>query len=394
MAELNALRTQIQNLQTLIQATEARQREFEQFYPIQTTTEYRDIETTIGNGDQIQLESYRSIPEFSGNKNQYRSWRNQVIRRMNLINDFQTHVKYEAALGIIRSKITGPASDVLTNNKTAYNIMAIIEQLDNSYTDQRPLYIIEAEMVSIIQANKTLQEFYDAINQALNMVISKIVMSYRTINEQQPLVKEAQQKAIRTFIMGLKSQATKNILYGNKPKTLIEAYTTAQTVYYDNQYLHLDRQKEPPKGEQKIYQTRPQRQQVSFGKYYTNMQPTHNFASGPNVNMNCNQPTQYASQPKEQPEQKKMDTPYRFKQNQNWRQQDTQNKGQQWRENYTARQQIQQPQKMRINQIQDIEPDQNEDHEDEEYNEIPDDLISNSSNRTEKDSTSSAFLDE
>lgn len=79
-------------------------------------TQYEDITTKITTGEQIQLESYRTIPVFNGDKNQYRSWRNQVVRRMDMIKNFTMHPKYEAALGIIRSKITGPASDVLTNN--------------------------------------------------------------------------------------------------------------------------------------------------------------------------------------------------------------------------------------------------------------------------------------
>lgn len=34
-----------------------------------------------------------------------------------MIDDFKTHAKYEAALGIIRAKITGAASNILTNIK-------------------------------------------------------------------------------------------------------------------------------------------------------------------------------------------------------------------------------------------------------------------------------------
>lgn len=63
--------------------------------------------------------------------------------------DFKTHPKYEAALGIIRAKLTGAAPNVLTNNKTAYNIDAILRTFDSSFADHRPLYVLEAEMTSI-----------------------------------------------------------------------------------------------------------------------------------------------------------------------------------------------------------------------------------------------------
>lgn len=192
---MEQVQEQLQQILMQLRASEERQRaceeqiaNFNQHYPVKAVVQYEDIATTITSGDQIQLESYRSIPEFNGNKGQYRSWRNQVVRRMQMIDNFRTHPKYEAALGIIRSKITGPASDVLTNNKTAYNAEAIIARLDLSYADQRPLYVIEAEMTNIKQMSKTLQEYYDAINQALNLVISKIVMTYRQVDEQKSLI--------------------------------------------------------------------------------------------------------------------------------------------------------------------------------------------------------------
>lgn len=177
--------------------------------------EDEDIVAELTSGDQIQLESYKSIPEFSGIRGTYRPWRNQVARRMKMIDVFKTHPKYEAALGIVRSKITGTASNVLTNNKTAYNIIAILKTLDSSYADKRPLYVVEAEMTSIKQLGKNLQEYHDAINEALHLVISKIVHAYGLVEEQRSLVAEAQIKAVRTFIVGLRSQMMRHIIWSN-----------------------------------------------------------------------------------------------------------------------------------------------------------------------------------
>lgn len=58
----------------------------------------------------------------------------------------------------IKNHRTNIGRSVLTNNKTAYNIDAMIERLDATYADQRPLYIVEAEMTSIKQMGKSLQE--------------------------------------------------------------------------------------------------------------------------------------------------------------------------------------------------------------------------------------------
>lgn len=222
--------------------------EFEQHDVNIYNSDETDITPDIPSGDQIQLESYKAIPEFSGKQHEYRSWRNQVAQRMKIIDKFQTHVKYEAALAIVRAKITGAAADILTNNKTPYNIRSIIRILDSAYTDQRPLYAIEAQMVAIKQNEKSLREFYNTINFALNAILTKIAMTYKDINEQRSLTAEAQKKAIRTFIVGLKFRMMRHILYGQQPKTLQEAYAIAQTVFYDNEHLQLEQCAIFPKG--------------------------------------------------------------------------------------------------------------------------------------------------
>lgn len=135
-----------------------------------TVTEYKDIEPTYTSGDAIQLDAFKVLHEFNGDKKTYRSWRTQVSKLMKQIEIYMTHPKYAAALSIIRAKISGAASDILINNNTAHNIDAIIDRLDFSYADQRPLYVIESEMTDKRQGGKSLQEFYDEINQALNMV--------------------------------------------------------------------------------------------------------------------------------------------------------------------------------------------------------------------------------
>lgn len=145
----------------------------------------------------------------------------------------------------------------MINNNTAHNIDAIVDRLDFSYADQRPLYVIESEMTMIKQRSKTLQEYYDEINQALNMVLTKITMSYKVAAEQRSLIAESQQKAIRTFITGLNSTLIRTTLYGNMPKTLAQAFAIAQTIQYDNLHLQLDHQfknQEHPKDMKKNFE--------------------------------------------------------------------------------------------------------------------------------------------
>lgn len=337
--QLNEVRDQLQEVLTKLQASEERQKLFEEqissfndnpnFGNERAEEEDEDIEPVITTGDQIQLESYKSIPEFSGIRGTYRPWRNQVARRMKMIDSFKKHLKYEAALGIIRSKVTGAASNVLTNNKTAYNIVAILRTLDSSFADRRPLYVVEAEM------NKNLREYHDAINEALNLVISKIVSAYKLEAEQRSLVAEAQRKAVRTFMVGLRSQMMRNIIYGRTPETLAEAFAIAQTVYYDHQYTE------------------------SSSKF--------------NPNTTYNKPMQNPVQPRfnNKPEEKPATM--------------NENKREKWRPTNT-----QQPNRFqKINQVQESESISNNDDDEDLCDAIPDDLISNA---THESDTASAFL--
>lgn len=396
---LEDIQTQIEEVLTRLQVSENKievltnlqTSDEERSFPTLRTTTYEDITARIESGDQIQLESYKSIPVFDGDKTKYQSWRNQVTRRMKMIENFKGHAKYEAALGIVRAKITGSASDTLTNNQTAYNIDAIIERLDASYADQRPLYIIEAEMESIKQYGKSLQEYHDSINQALNLYISKITLSYESEDQRKVLTNQAQIKAIRTFIIGLKSRAMRNILYGGKYATLAQVYTTAQTVYYDDQYLQLDQICDNNK-----QHMRPRNQPLSMQhkpiQFYSNVQPQVQNVPKFNVTMGCNQPQQKAFQSTNKPEPMEIDNSNRFRQQTNFRQPNQPMNAPQKRENTSGRN-IQWPNKMqRVNQVIDSEPNPNEGYEGDLCDTIPDDLLSNASHISKKSDTASAFL--
>lgn len=273
MATLLAINTTLQENLARLEAT---QTTFQRGNAV-TVVEHTDIEPLYTTGDNIQLDAFKVIHEFNGDKRVYRSWRTQVIRLMQQISEFKTHPKYAAALSIVRAKITGAASDILINNNTAHNIDAMIDRLDFSYADQRPLYVIEAEMTNIKQGSKTLQEFYDHVNQALNMVLTKITMTYKETAEQKSLITESQGKAIRTFMTGLNSALIRSTLYGSMPKSLSQAFAIAQTIQYDNQHLQLEfKTSEPPRSVKKI-EAKP-----NFNPNFRYQQPSKpNFANDP-----------------------------------------------------------------------------------------------------------------
>lgn len=374
---LQAMAEQIRQVMIQLQASEIKREELEKrmenmypndrAIPVDGDCNEPDIEPELTSGDQIQLESYKAIPEYSGKQYEYRSWRNQVARRMRIINKFQKHPKYEAALGIIRAKITGAAADILTNNKTPYNIICILQTLDKAYTDQRPLYAIEAELVSIKQDDKTLHEYHNTINFALNAVIAKIITSYNKPDEQRSLIAETQKKAIRTFIVGLKFRMMRHILYGQQPTTLSEAYTIAQTVFYDNEQLQLEQcslgtrnqSQQQRKNNMNNNVNRNEWNQPRFNNYKANEwnpprfnnyktnewnQPRFNNYNANEWNQPRNNNNYNAPEPME------IDGSNRTRQT-NWRQQEAPQK----RDYNSSRQRFEQPQKaQRMNQLMDI----------------------------------------
>lgn len=225
---------------------------FNQFQNTPMPMEYDDAQVDYNNGNEIKLDSFKALPTSNGDKAKYRSWISLVEKMFNSIQNFNRHPNYVAALDIVRAKIIiDGASGLLENNYTKRNIGAILSRLDFSYADQRPLYVIEPEMTSIKQGNRTLHEFYDSINQALNLVVSKINMTYLNEASQKDMLKEANQKAIRTFIMGSNNQFIRSTLYGDSPKTIAQAYAIAQIIFYENQHLDSDHHTEKHQNERK-----------------------------------------------------------------------------------------------------------------------------------------------
>lgn len=376
---LHALVAQIQQLSMQLQASEIKREEVEKkieiMYsndqsirekasPVGGNCDEKDIKPKITSGEQIQLESYKAIPEFSGKQHEYGSWRNQVARRMYIIDEFKDHPKYEAALAIIRAKITGAAADVLTNNKTPYHIACILRTLDATYTDQRPLYIIEAELVSIKQNDKNLQQYYNTINFALNALIAKITSIYKGKDEQRALLIEAQRKAIRTFVAGLKSQTTRYILYGQKPITLQEAYTAARTVFYDNEHLQLERCPIMPRG-----------QSQQRGMQFTNQIKPQNQWYQDNRANQWNRPMGY-----NKTESMEVEHSNRMRQS-NWRQPEVAHKVE-YNPSRNRFEQQQSPKFQKINQLSEMtQP-------------IPEEMTSQTPDESTHTNMSSAFLDE
>lgn len=198
--------------------------------------EHKDLTVTVSVPKDVSLEIYKTLPEFNGEREKYSTWRSTAITAIGLLKNHPTSMRFFEALMIIRNKITGPASNILNNYNTAFNFDAIIDRLDSTYADKRPLYILEQELMVLQQNKLTVDAFYDLVNEKLNAIVNKINMSYKEKQTAKSFVESANEKALRTFITGLNNKRGE-ILYASNPSTLPEAYARLQTIVNDQERI-------------------------------------------------------------------------------------------------------------------------------------------------------------
>lgn len=225
MAE--ALKKQMEDLQAALSALTVR------FEKIEKPTVVEPYKDEIPLTTKATLSSIKSLPEFHGITTEYPSWRNLITTAMKYIDKEKDDGQvYLDALLLIKAKIRGPAAAILSNHATPLNLAAIIDRLDYSYADQRAMYVIEQELIVLQQGRMSVHEFYDKINEKLNMIITKIHMSHKEPAVADALIDNMREKALRTFITGL-SNNVGHVLYSSNPKTLADAYARLQTILSD-----------------------------------------------------------------------------------------------------------------------------------------------------------------
>lgn len=141
----------------------------------------------------------------------------------------------------MRNKIIDSASEVLTNYNTVFNFDAIIARLDFTYADKRPMHIIEQELIVLQQRQLSINDFYDEVNKKLNALINKINMTHKEKEAVRAMTQDANEKALRTFITGLRGNLA-HVLYAANPTTMPEAYARVQTILNDRERIRFANQ--------------------------------------------------------------------------------------------------------------------------------------------------------
>lgn len=93
---------------------------------------------------------------------------------------------YRIWLQAIRSKVTGPADDVLESSSTRLDWDEIRQELILQYGDKRDEACLIKNMFSLFQGNKTVNELYEAVQNNIALLVNAM-----KINEQNPLVRNS-----------------------------------------------------------------------------------------------------------------------------------------------------------------------------------------------------------
>lgn len=204
----------------------------------QPVEEHQNLTFNIQRPEDVSLHLFKTLPEFSGDRTTYTyaTWRSIAKTAMNLLENHKTSMQYCQALMITRNKITGAASNILNNYNTPFNFDAIIDRLDFTYADKRPMYVLEQELLVLQQNKLTIDEFFDKVNEKLNAIVNKINMTHTTTATAQAFIEGINEKALRTFITGL-NHRREEILYASNPRSLPEAYARLQTIINDQERM-------------------------------------------------------------------------------------------------------------------------------------------------------------
>ncbi|XP_075157913.1 uncharacterized protein LOC142231180 [Haematobia irritans] len=159
----------------------------------------------------------RCLREFSGNPEEFNSWRKSVDRVLQIYEPIRGTSKYYGILNTIRNKITGSADTALESYNTPLNWKAISKCLTLHFADKRDIRTLEYQMISLVQGNQTVQDFYQKVYTHLSLILNKIGSMDLADEPLQLLTQTYRDKALDTFVRGLKGDLAR--LLGMKEPT-------------------------------------------------------------------------------------------------------------------------------------------------------------------------------
>lgn len=174
------------------------------------------------------LDAVKTLPEFNGAQEQYVSWRQAAKAAYKLYEGFVGSSKHYQAVLIIRNKIRGPADSLLASFNTVLNFEAIINRLDFTYSDKRPIHLLEQELATLRQGGLSINNFYEEVEKKLTLLTNKTIMS-QDAAQAQYINEKYRADALRVFVSGLRRGLT-DTLFAAQPADLPSALALAQEI--------------------------------------------------------------------------------------------------------------------------------------------------------------------
>lgn len=225
-AVTSALRTQKENFDQKLRDIEQRIGSVQVNTPEVETFKEAEIRASVICNETLDI--MKSLPEFEGKNETYVSWRKAAHTAYKVYEKYDGSSKHYQALGILRNKIKNAADMVLSSFDTPLNFRAIINRLDFTYADKRPIYLIEQELSTLRQGNLTLLQYYDEVEKKLTLLINKTIMTYDA-NVASSLNEKYRADALRVFISGTRKTLS-DVLFSARPTDLPSALALAQEV--------------------------------------------------------------------------------------------------------------------------------------------------------------------
>lgn len=101
---------------------------------------------------QVTTDVVKSLSDFYGTQDPYVSWRQSALAAYKIYRKYDGSSRHYHAVLIIRQKCKAAADSVLASFNSPLIVDAIISRLDFTYSDKRPIHVIEQEMGTLRQS--------------------------------------------------------------------------------------------------------------------------------------------------------------------------------------------------------------------------------------------------
>uniref|UniRef100_W8BG60 Retrovirus-related Gag polyprotein from transposon gypsy n=1 Tax=Ceratitis capitata TaxID=7213 RepID=W8BG60_CERCA len=198
---------------------------------VKKTHTYEPVKNIAGIKCEEPLDLVKSLPEFDGQVSTYVSWRQAIHTAYEVFRSHQGSSRHYQAVGIIRNNLKGSADAVIASFasfNTVLNFEAIIARLDFTYSDKRPIYLIEQKLSTLRQGNLSVLKYFDEVEKKLTLLTNKTIMTHEgPIAES--ICTKYRADALRVFISGLKRPLC-DILFASRLDDMPGALALAQEV--------------------------------------------------------------------------------------------------------------------------------------------------------------------